>query len=70
MNREVTIEEFYKKIGPLNVTLEVKEPQKPVITCGLSYPYTTLFFLKDGMRLIGFEKSGKYFLHEEDTDYE
>lgn len=69
MNREVTSEEFYKTVGPLNVTLEVKDPQNP-ITCGLSYPYTTLFFLKDSRRLIGFEKAGKYFLHEENVDHE
>lgn len=46
MNRQVTSEEFYKVIGPLNVTLEVKG----------NYPFKTLFLLKDGRKLVGFEE--------------
>ena len=72
MNRKVTSEEFYQKIGPLNVRLEVKEPKNPApcMLCGLGYPYTTLFILKDGGKLVGFEKAGTYFLCEEETEYE
>lgn len=72
MNRKVTSEEFYQKIGPLNVRLEVKEPKKlaPCMLCGLGYPYTTLFILKDGGKLVGFEKAGTYFLCEEETEDE
>lgn len=72
MNRQATSEEFYEKIGSLDVRVETKDPQNPA-PCeliGLSYPYTTLFILKDGGKVIGFEKRGKYFLCEEGTDHE
>ncbi len=55
MNRQVTSEEFYKVIGPLNVTLEVKG----------NYPFKTLFLLKDGRKLVGFEEHERYYLCEE-----
>ena len=72
MNRKVTSEEFYQKIGPLNVRLELKEQKNPALCmlCGLGYPYTTLFILKDGGKLVGFEKAGTYFLCEEETEDE
>ena len=72
MNRKVTSEAFYQKIGPLNVRLEVREPINPApcTLCGLGYPYTTLFILKDGGKLIGFEKAGTYYLCEEETEDE
>ena len=38
--------------------------------CGLGYPYTTLFILKVGGKLVGFEKAGTYFLCEEETEDE
>lgn len=69
MYRKVTEEEFFKKIGSLDVTLEVKEPRNPC-TGLLSYPYTTLFLLKNGKRLIGFENQEGYFLRKKDTDHE
>ena len=72
MNRKVTSEEFYQKIGSLNVRLEVKEPKNPArcMLCGLGYPYTRLFILKDRGKLVGFEKGGTYFLCEEETEDE
>lgn len=60
MNRQVTSEEFYKVIGPLDVTLEIKG----------NYPYKTMFLLKAGRKLVGFEEHERYYLCEEETNRE
>ena len=44
MYEEVTQKEFYDKIGPLDVELEVKGP----------YPYKTLFRVKGNKNIIGY----------------
>lgn len=44
-------------IGPLNVTLEIRG----------NYPYKTLFRLKQGGKLVGFEEHERYYLNVEDT---
>ena len=57
MYQRVSTEEFFKVIGPLNVTLEIRG----------NYPYKTLFRLKQGGKLVGFEKHERYYLNVEDT---
>ena len=46
MYQRVSTEEFFKVIGPLNVTLEIRG----------NYPYKTLFRLKQGGKLVGLEE--------------
>lgn len=55
--QRVSTEEFFKVIGPLNVTLEIRG----------NYPYKTLFRLKQGGKLVGFEEHERYYLNVEDT---
>ena len=50
MYQRVSTEEFFKVIGPLNVTLEIRG----------NYPYKTLFRLKQGGKLVGFEEHERY----------
>ena len=51
--REVTGDEFFEVIGPLNVTLTVLDP----------YPYKTEFKLKYNHQLVGYQDhDGKYYL--------
>ena len=57
MYQRVSTEEFFKVIGPLNVTLEIRG----------NYPYKTLFRLKQGGKLVGFEEHERYYLNVEDT---
>lgn len=56
MYQRVSTEEFFKVIGPLNVTLEIRG----------NYPYKTLFRLKQGGKLVGFEEHERYYLNVED----
>ena len=56
MIKRVSVEEFFQKIGPLNVFLEIKG----------DYPYHTLFRLKDSGVLVGFEEHERYYLCEEE----
>lgn len=62
MPKQVTSEEFYELIGPLDVTLEVQDP----------YPYKTLFRMRHSRRVVGYEgRDGKYYINtEEDTKNE
>jgi hypothetical protein len=51
--KQVSAEEFYKKIGPLDVTLDVQG----------KHPYKTVFKLRRGA-IVGFQdKDGKYYLY-------
>lgn len=55
MARQVTSDEFYNTIGPLDVTLETKGP----------YPYKTLFKLRNGGKVVGYaDRDGKYYLND------
>ena len=57
MKREVSSEDFYKVIGPLDVVLKLVEP----------YPYRTLFKMRHSERLVGYEdRNGTYYLIEEE----
>lgn len=48
MGKKVSSDEFYKKIGPLDVVLEVQG----------SYPYKTLYKLRNSGKVIGFHYGG------------
>lgn len=52
--KQVTKEEFYNKIGCLDVTVSVVG----------NYPYKTIFKFRDSIE-VGFEKDGIYYLHAE-----
>lgn len=55
MARQVTSDDFYNAIGPLDVVLEIKEP----------YPYKTLFKMRNGGKVVGYEdRDGKYYLND------
>jgi len=69
MGRQVTEKEFFEKIAPLNVALEVKESELQ-FSCGLSHQYKTLFRLKHSWKLVGYEEYGRYYLFEEGENKE
>lgn len=60
MDRQVTSEEFFEKIGPLNVTLDVRG----------KHPFKTLFKLKYSGKIVGYEEHERYYLCEDESENE